>query len=508
MPALVDSGIFAVAKEVYGHIGPAFYGLRTTTMALSLMALLRINRPEGLKEHAPAELGRVLGLDRAPEVKTLRRKLGQLAALGKAEAFGRKLAERRVARRGRALGFLYADGHIRVYHGQRRLPKAHVTRMHLSLPATTDYWVNDKHGDPLFVVTAELNAGLSQMLPVLTEEIRALVGPKRRVTMVFDRGGWSPKLFARLIEAGFDILTYRKGRWTEIPAAEFARCHARVDGRRVSYMLNDRNVRLLKGRLRLRQITRLSPDGHQTPIVTSRRSLSAAVLAYRMFERWRQENFFKYMKEEYALDALADHEAESLGAGVTVVNPERRKVAKELAAAHVELTEAQALYGEAASANEEAERPTIRGFKIAHGKLGQRIREVQGRIAAIENRRGGMPLRVPANEVAGKPIMRLSRERKHLTNCMKMVAYQVESDLLALLRPHYARADEEGRTLVTSALNSAADLEVTGDELRVTLRPLSSRHRDEAIVGMCAALNNMRVYYPGTKLRLWFGVRS
>ncbi|MEI7903174.1 MAG: putative transposase, partial [bacterium] len=73
VPALTQSGIFSVAEEVYGHIGPAFYGLRTTMMAMLLMALLRIKRPEGLKESTPVDLGRVLGLDRGPEVKTLRR---------------------------------------------------------------------------------------------------------------------------------------------------------------------------------------------------------------------------------------------------------------------------------------------------------------------------------------------------------------------------------------------------------------------------------------------------
>jgi len=113
VPALVHSGIVAVAEEVYGHIGPAFYGLRTTVLALLLMALLRIKRPEGLKEHAPPDLGRLLGLDRAPEVKTLRRKLTRLAAAGKAEVFGHKLAHRRVSQRGRALGFLYVDGDVR-----------------------------------------------------------------------------------------------------------------------------------------------------------------------------------------------------------------------------------------------------------------------------------------------------------------------------------------------------------------------------------------------------------
>ena len=86
------------------------------------------------------------------------------------------------------MGFLYVDGHVRVYHGKHQLPKAHVARMRLSMPATSDYWVNDMAGDPLFVVTAEANAGLVKMLPVVLGEVRSLVG-ERRITVVFDRGG-------------------------------------------------------------------------------------------------------------------------------------------------------------------------------------------------------------------------------------------------------------------------------------------------------------------------------
>jgi hypothetical protein len=116
------------------------------------------------------------------------------------------------------LGFLYVDGHVRVYHGQHPLPKAHVARMRLSMPASTDYWVNDRGGDLLFVVTAEANAGLVKMLPGILAQIRALVGP-RRVTVVFDRGGYSPNLFAQILAAGFDLLTYRTAAAPGSPVA-------------------------------------------------------------------------------------------------------------------------------------------------------------------------------------------------------------------------------------------------------------------------------------------------
>ena len=78
---------------------------------------------------------------------------------------------------------------MRVYHGKRVLPKAHVTQMRIALPATTDYWVNDATGEPLFVVTAEANDGMVKMLPSLLDEVRKLIG-ERRVTIVFDRGGY------------------------------------------------------------------------------------------------------------------------------------------------------------------------------------------------------------------------------------------------------------------------------------------------------------------------------
>jgi prepilin-type processing-associated H-X9-DG protein len=220
LPVLIASGVFECAQKIYGSLGPAFYGLRTSLLTLLLMALWRIKRPEGLKEHSPQDLGRVLGLDRAPEVKTLRRKLARLAAAGRAAQFGQALAQQRVAAHGEAVGFLYIDGHVRVYHGKHALPKTHVARMRISMPATSDYWVNEMSGDPLFVVTAQANAGLVKMLPGLLEQIRSLVG-QRRLTVVFDRGGFSPKLFQQILAAGFDLLTYRKGRHPKIPQKHF-----------------------------------------------------------------------------------------------------------------------------------------------------------------------------------------------------------------------------------------------------------------------------------------------
>ena len=139
IPALVASDVLPVARKIYGSIGPACYGLRTTLVAYILLALLRIPRPETLKEYAPGDLGRIVGLDRLPEVKTLRRKQARLASRKASQEFGRELARRRIAERGRLLGFLYIDGHVRAYHGKHTIPKAYLARIRLAVPGTTDY---------------------------------------------------------------------------------------------------------------------------------------------------------------------------------------------------------------------------------------------------------------------------------------------------------------------------------------------------------------------------------
>jgi transposase len=507
LPCLVESGLFRITRKLYGEIGPAFYGLRTTLLTLLLMALLRIKRPEHLKEKDPATFGRLLGLDRAPEVKTLRRRLTRLAAQHSAEQLGAELARVRVDQRGHLMGFLYVDGHVRAYHGQRPISSnAYVARRHLAMPASTDYWINDSSGDPLLVITGEADAALTKAMPRLLREVREVVG-ERRVTIVFDRGGFSPKLFAAMIKSGFDVLTYRKGRCRRINERRFVGRRAVLDGCSVDYLLHDEPVRFLKGKLRLRQVTRLCDGGHQTTVITSRWDLRDVEVAYRMFERWRQENFFKYMREEFLLDALVDYQIEPEDPTHTIPNPERRALDKEIHAARANLARLEREFGAAAANNAEQRRPTMRAFKIAHGRLGKQLRSARARVSRLFDQRRKVPKRVEVRDLNERTVVKLATERKHLTDIIKMVAYQAESDLLALLRPHYARVDQEGRTLLHELFAIAGDIRVSDSELNITLAPLSSPHRTLAAQALCEILDKTATTFPGSRLRIRFAMR-
>ena len=132
---------------------------------LAFMALARLNTLESLRHCAPGEWGKLPGLDRAPEVRTLRQKIHQLAHDGQPAQWGADLCGQWMAAAPEQAGVLYVDGHVRVYHGgQTQLPRHPVARQKLCLRATVDYWVNAMDGQPFFAVNQAADPGLIQVL--------------------------------------------------------------------------------------------------------------------------------------------------------------------------------------------------------------------------------------------------------------------------------------------------------------------------------------------------------
>ena len=516
IPLLVKSSLLDVFSRIYHSLGPAFYGLRTSVVVLFVAALLRIKRPEEFKEYNPRELGHVIGLDRMPEVKTVRAKVDALAARKLAREVMEAMAQQRIDEDSDRVAFLYVDGHVQVYYGKSPLAKTKKAQHQVAKPAATDHWVHDAYGEPLLVVTSEMNEGLTQMLEPILEDVRKLIGD-RRVTVIFDRGGYSPKLFARLDKQGFDVMTYRKGKVRPWPLTQFAEQELIVDGRRYTYRLAERK-RVRVGRLRpkrkkpcsgagpqflwMREVRVLRSDGRQTAILTTNRTLESVAVPYRQFHRWRQENFFKYMDAEFALDALLEYGVEDVSPEADRPNPQRRPLERELTAARSRVQHLQAELGAAVGSGGPSRQRTVKGFKIAHAKLRAELAEAEAEVARIQEELEQLPRRIPATD-----LKTLKTEKKLISNTIKITAYQVETRLLAMLTKYYCRTEDEGRTLLQAAFQSTARIEVREDELYVEISPQSSPHRTKALAALCAELNTFDTKFPGTHLRLNLAVQ-
>ncbi len=215
-----------------------------------------------------------------------------------------------------------------------------------------------------------------------------------------------------------------------------------------------------------------------------------------------------YLRDEFALDALVEYAVVPDDPNREVPNPVWARLDALLHQARAQFDRLQAQYGLEAFANVERQRRTMRGFRTAHSTLAREIGEAWQPILQLEARRAKVPRRVPVQSLTAQPVVKLAPEIKHLTNLIKMVAYQAESQLLDAIAPYYARAADEGRRLLHAAFLGAADLEVTKEELRVTLRPQSSPHRSRAIAALCEQLNALNTAFPGSRLRLHYAIQT
>jgi len=523
LPALEMTGLVKVATETFPPMRKGFYGLRVVLLMGVFLALLREPRAEAATRIRPADLGRVLGLDRAPEVKTLRRKLSELAACGRGALLQAALGRHHASVRPDAMGFLYLDGHVRVYTGTRELPKTHIARMRIAGPATEETWVADADGDPVMVITAAPSQSLAAELARLLPDLRALIGPDRTCTVVFDRGGYSPAVFTEIIAAGFDVLTYFKGSWARSANEAFTTVdYQSPDGTAHTYDLAERLIDLPvparpatggqgakpASTLRLRLIVRRSPGGHQTPILTNRTDLTVAQVAHRMAARWRQENYFKYAREHFALDALDSYADQPDDPTRMVPNPAKARAGDQVSAARAQLGAAHGGIADAINdAGIRARQPGSGGKATVDPAAGQALTGATSDLAAAKAASRETPSHLPLGQV--RPSSRLlETERKLLTHAIRMSAYNTESALARLLRPQYARGDDEARALLREAFTLSGDLQITGDTLHVRLDPASAPRRSNALAALCTELTDTATRYPGTDLTLAYSIKG
>jgi hypothetical protein len=345
-------------------------------------------------------------------------------------------------------------------------------------------------------------ASLAGELKLTVDKVRELLGPDARPTLCFDRGGWSPKLFAQLALAGFDILTYRKGTKRPEPRSAFVD-HEFCDdlGHTQHYLLSDRTVCIpydsKRRRITCRQIVKLDEDsGHQTQILTTRDNSDPALVAHAMFSRWRVENFFRYMRAHYALDALDAYETLPDDHDRLVANPAKRKAARHAAKAAASVTRAETNRGRASFDRADTNKELVDAYAGAQAELDTRKATAKA-----------IPAKVPLSVVRPDAV-RIDVERKRIMDTIRMSTYNAESSLARLLAPHYARAEDEARSLLREAFRTSADLEVCGTTLHVRIEALSAPRRTRAIVELCKDLTATETDYPGTSLKLVYSVKG
>jgi hypothetical protein len=525
LPALAANGLFEHLGRL-GKLPAGYYGLAHVFVLLALMALLRVKTVEALRRGAPGELGKLLGLDRIPEVRCLRAKLELLARAPVAvSTWANTLSCQWMQADPDLAGTLYVDGHVRVYHGSKtELPRRYVARQRLCLRGVTDYWVNDREGKPFFYIDRPVDDGLlaamrAEIVPRLLLDVPGQPSAaeldadrlRPRFRLVFDRAGCSPAFFKEMWgKHRIACLTYRKNPGEDWPEAEFRTAEVRLaNGETIKMELAERGVWFGNDKDGLwcrefRRLRRGKHGNHQTAIVGSDYLNAVETDAPAMFARWGQENFFRYMLQEFGLDLMPEHQTEVFPCSIPVLNPQWKTLDVECRSLRGKIAAAKLRLASRALELADLEPGRVDAWVEAKTALLTEVAGLEEKLDDARTARRNQTKHMPFDKLPLEcQFERLAPTRKLLLDTVRLIAYRAETALAALARPAMA-SPEEARAAVKALFQTSADLrpDPKRKELRVVLHPLAEPRLNRTVETILSHLNDAELTYPGTDLRM------
>ncbi len=524
LPALISNGLFGHMDKCF----KPFKGYYTTLqifILLAYMALCRIKAVEQLQNHPPVELGKLMGLDRIPEVRCLRQKLTLLSQDDAPEKWATLLSQDWMEQSPEMAGNLYIDGHVRVYHGyQTKLPRRFVSRERLCLRGITDYWVNDALGQPYFVVERAIDKGMLEALrtdivPRLLEDIPGQPSDKEleddplrhRFTLVFDREGYSPEFFREMWQHHrIACITYHKFPKDNWPHDEFVDTEVVMpSGECITMKLAERGSWIgdRKNGLWVREVRKLTESEHQTSLISTAYGVEGVQNAAQIFSRWAQENFFGYMMQHFAIDILNEYQTEAFPDLQSVINPAWRELERQGRTLKSKLTNRRARYTEL-TLNSTPKEKDVDKWVRKKTMWVEEIEQLEHELNTIKSTLKQTSKHIKWGELEEKDkFQRLAPSRKKLTDTVKLIAYRAETAMVGIVREILARHDD-GRVLIQDLCRTSADILPDTDHgiLNVIIHGMATPRYNRAIEHLLEHLNQAEFNYPGTNLRLVYSL--
>jgi transposase len=522
LPALLTNGLLEGAEQFLGSL-KGYYTLFHILLLLAFMALCRIKTMEQIRGHAPGEFGKLLGLDRIPEVRCLRKKIEALSTGDTAEQWASHLSRYWMDADSNAAGTLYIDGHVRVYHGGlTKPPRRYVSRERLCLRGTTDYWVNDAIGRPFFVIEKAIDPGMlktleTDIVPRLLEDVpdqpaddELISFPERcRFILVFDREGYSPGFFRKMWqEHRISCMTYHKhpdGNWPETWFHEYDVIMPNSECVTIKLAEMGSKVGTGKNAMWMREIRKLTPSGHQTSLISTAFELEMTQLGSRMFSRWCQENFFRYMMEHFAIDLLQEYGTEEFPDTEKVINPAWRILERSRNSTQNKLRYRQARFAEMII-HPQAKDNAGKHEKWLNKKanLLEEVEQYESELSKIKAQIKKTPKHITWEELEMQDkFFHLLPGRKRLMDTVKMIAYRAETSMAGILKNSTVDM-AAARRLLQDLYATEADIlpDSKNKILTVRVHNASRPAANSALKQLFKALNSAKIYYPGTEMQM------
>jgi hypothetical protein len=371
-------------------------------------------------------------------------------------------------------------------------------------------------GLPYFFVTGQVNEKMQEILEkeIIPRLLELTDGNTDKealekdpllpcLTLVFDREAFSFTFFLHLWETyRIAVITYNKNvkdKWNEADFSPFV-----IDTDiKTSMNLCEKEIVLPGGKIR--EIRRLAEDGHQTSVLSTHYKISTLLIALYMFARWSQENFFRYMRQEYDIDRIFQYGVNELCKDILVVNREYSNLSYKLKKIREKIARRQARYFELKIENVKSDFESTGNIFQKQLRVELEIKELKNQEKELIDLRKQQPYKISIGQMPEDiRYNTLKTESKHLQNIIKIICYRAETALSNLLAVNYKKAVNEVRSLVKSIILDRADIypDYTENTLTVSLYSLSTPRDNVAVDSVCQILNETETIFPGTNLRL------
>jgi hypothetical protein len=535
LPALLSNGLLLHTEGFRSISG--YYPLESVFMSLAFLSLLRVKTLAQSGNVSAGELGRALGLDRIPEVKTLRERIANFCDTGNVQEWALGLSRTWMGNQPELAGVAYIDGHVNIYYGrQTQMPKRYVSRLRLCMSGSTDYYVNDAIGQPFFVVSKEVNGNMietikDEIVPQLSKDIpnqpdATELGSNPllcRYMMVFDRECTSSEFFYMLWQQRIAICTYKKNVKDKWGDEEFMEHEGTgPNGEKAKVMLAERGVQLEfqkknggtggdgKVKFWAREIRKKSEQGHQTAIITTNFVMDILLIGLYMFARWSQENFFKYMIENFGIDTLVSYLKTNVSDTVQLVNPQYRETEAEQKKLNSKLNTLKSKFASLVLESEVIEENKMKRFLKKKTGLREDIELLEKEIEGVKEKKSTLKRKITYAELPDKDkFTNAINERKHFLDTIKMIAYRAETAMANMIKKDMSHQDH-ARVLLKKIYSSDANIKPDYQKkiLTVELHRLNTWKEDGIVQKLCDELNLSETVFPGTDLVIFYKLVS
>jgi hypothetical protein len=527
VPALLACGLLRYISRFESVTG--YYTATHVFISLVFLVLLRINRLEQSDSVAAGELGRCMGLDRIPEVKTLRNRIANFCKATDVEEWASQLSNDWMNVDDRLEGVLYVDGHVNLYYGnQVEMPKRYVSRMRLCMSGSTDYWVNNQMGQPFFVIHKTINEGLiktlqDDIIPRLNREVPNQPSEEEleqneklhRYMLVFDREGYSIEFFEELTRQRIAFCTYRKNVKEDWDDSEFTDYEiVTQSGEKESVQLAQRET-VLYGKkekdkpvkeVRVREVRKKSASGHQTSIITTNYVLSIVQIAIFMFSRWCQENFFKYMVESFDIDSITSYMKNAIPVTCPVINPEYKELDRKHKSILNLLNKCKMKYAQISLQDKEMSEKEMERFIKKKSDKKTEIEDLEKEKMEIIRKKKTIKKKIPFDDLADNQKFDTSvNERKFFLDTIKVIAYRAETAMCNIIKKQMA-VPGQVRAFIRKLYSADADIETDRVNNILTVKIHNTNHwaDDKILQNLCDNLNQTKTVFPATNLTMQF----